>query len=84
MIDTMIESSPMNGRSWARIINVDDLHESSPLFKADKSIEDRARGATFVVTWGQGQVEARIVERRRPQSSHWSTKTVRCVIIGWG
>ena len=37
----------------------------SPLFKADKSIEDRARGATFVVTWGQGQVQARIVERRQ-------------------
>ena len=29
---------------------------------------------------GQGQVEARIVERRRPQSSHWSTKTVRCAV----
>ena len=25
------------------------------------SIEDRARGATFVVTWSQGQLEARIV-----------------------
>ena len=30
-------------------------------------------GQQFVVTWGQGQVEARIVERRRPQSSRWST-----------
>jgi len=29
------------------------------------SIEDRARGATFVVTWSQGQVEAHIVERRQ-------------------
>ena len=24
------------------------------------------------------------VERRRPQSSHWSTKTVGCTVIGWG
>ena len=24
------------------------------------------------------------VERRRPQSSHGSTKTVRCAVIGWG
>ena len=48
------------------------------------SIEGRARGATFVVTWSQGQVEARIVDRMRPQSSHWSTKTVRCTVIGWG
>jgi len=31
----------------------------------------------------QGQLEARIVEGRRPQSSHWSTKTV-CAVIGWG
>jgi len=25
-----------------------------------------------------------VVERRRPQSSHGSTKTVRCAVIGWG
>ena len=48
------------------------------------SIEDRARGTTIVVTWGQGQVEARIVDRMRPQSSHWSTKTVGRTVIGWG
>ena len=46
--------------------------------------QDCARTATVCVTWGQGQVEARIVERRRPQSSHGSTKTVRCAVIGWG
>jgi hypothetical protein len=34
--------------------------------------QDRARGATVVVTWGQGQVEARIVDRMRPQGHFFS------------
>ena len=36
-----------------------------------------------MVTWSQGQVEARIVERMRPQSSHWSTKPVGCAVLSF-
>ena len=58
-----------------------ELSVSYQGWDATKTVLD---GQQFVVTWGQGQVEARIVERRRSQSSYWSTKTVRCAVVGWG